>query len=489
MQRDSIAAQRGQGLLVSFAVLVLIGAIGAVAYTVISSDKKVKLTKPIAVSPQADISDNELQLIATTLVTKHLEGKVGSRNEDIQALSNTLNNLKNNKHEAAKNTLRLLREDKLKEATDALKILALDTPSKRDAAKLWVDIGNISNLSSTQEAINSYQKSVTLDPDNINAWNRIGHLERANKNYDRAEIAYKNVTRLSDNLSQTQALSFANFGLLHQSQNKYDAAVESFTEALKINTQLQNNAGIASNNENLASLYRTLKNYDLAESHYNAAFKLYEAEKQTSKLIELHSALGSLHQTRQQTELALSEYEKALALNKQHPNKRFSAGLYSNMGILSQQSNELDKAEAYFDQALALYQALKQDRGTADQYSNLAILARNKKQFENSEALHLKAIDLYQKGNAQQAVITQYTNLGFLYTAWNKTETACTYWTKSLAGLTEPNQKARRIRIEAIVERDCSTAEPVLNTNDEVKPDEPLKNESTESGNTTSLEG
>ena len=468
MQRDSITAQQGQGLLVSFAVLVLIGAIGAVAYTVINSEKK----KPVAIKPATPvvkISDTELQTIARSLVTKHLDGKTGSRDEDIQALSNTLHNLKSNKNDAATATLLLLKQDKLDDATDTLKTLALDTQSKRDAAKLWVDIGNISNLSSAQAAIDSYQKSVTLDPDNINAWNRIGHLERANKHYDLAEIAYKNVTRLSGDLSHTQALSFANFGLLHQSQNKYNEAVESFTEALKINTQLNNNSGMASNNENLASLHRTLKNYDEAESHYKAAYEIYSKEGQNSKLIELHSALGSLYQTEQQTELALSEYEAALALTKLNPSKRFSAGLYANMGILSQQNNELEKAESYFNQALALYQALKQDQGTADQYSNLAILARNKKQFENSETLHLKAIELYEKANAQNAIITQYTNLGFLYTAWNKTDTACTYWAKSLSGLTDSSQEARRVRIKAIVDRDCST-DSEANNNDEATP-------------------
>lgn len=467
MQRDTITAQQGQGLLVSFAVLILIGAIGTVAYTVIQSEKIKQETKNInAIQSAPKISDSELQGIAQTLVKKHLGGKQSAQDEDIQALSNTLHNLKNNTSEAAAQTLLLLKQDKLDEATDTLKALALDTKSKRDAAKLWVDIGNISNLSTRQAAIDAYQKSVTLDPDNINAWNRIGHLERANQNFDRAEIAYKNVTRLSGDMTHTQALSFANFGLLHQSQKKYQEAIESFTQALKINTQLNNTSGIASNNENLASLQRTLKNYDSAESHYKAAFEIYRQENQQAKLIELHSALGSLYQTRKQTELALLEYEKALSLTQENPNKRFSAGLYANMGILSQQSNDLEKAESYFNQALVLYQALQQDQGTADQYSNLAILARNKKQFENSESLHLKSIELYEKVNATQAIVTQYTNLGFLYTAWNKAETACTYWQKSLDGLSEPAQADRKIRIQDIINRDCKAYSGTSNSED-----------------------
>ena len=479
MQRDSMTAQQGQGWLVSFSVLVLIGALGTVAYTVISSKKRIESTQPPLQTNQSNFSDSEVQSIASRLVEVHLVSKAGAHGEDIQALSNTLNNLRNNPHATAKQILQLLKEDKLTEASDSLKTLALETPSKRDAAKLWVDIGNINNLTSAQHAIDAYQESTTLDPDNINAWNRIGHLERARKGYDQADIAYKNVARLSDKLSQTQALSFANFGLLHQSQNKHGEAVESFTKALNINTQLKNNSGIASNNENLASLYRTLEKYNLAESHYKAALAIYDGGKHTSKLVELHSALGSLYQTKQQTELALNQYEKALTFNKQSPNKRFSASLYSNMGILSQQNNDQDKAESYFNQALRLYQSLGQGRGIADQYSNLAILARNKKQFESGEELHLKAIDLYRKSNLTQAITTQYTNLGFLYTAWNKTDTACEYWRKSLTGLTTVEQKNRRIRIEAIISRDCepSTSQ---RTKEPTQPTEEISSDITE---------
>lgn len=461
MHRDSITAQRGQGWLVSFAVLILVAAIAAVAFTVINSEKKQKPIHPVKTSAPSSLSEAELQAVAKKLVTKHLGSKEGSREEDIQALSNTLHNLQNHSNQAASDTLLLLKEDKLDAAIEALKNLALATQSKRNAAKLWVDTGNISTLITAQDALDAYQKAVTLDADNINAWNRIGHLERLLKRYDNAEIAYKNVTRLSDDLSGTQALSFANFGLLHQSQNKYDEAIESFSEALRINSKIQNNAGIASNNENLASLYRTVKKNDLAEKHYKAAFAIYESEKQTPKLIEIHSALGSLYQSTQKTALALSEYEKAMSLSQENPNKRFSAGLYSNMGILAQRNKDIDKAESYFQQSLALYQSIKQDKGTADQFSNLAILARNKKQFQESETLHLKAIDLYKQADLKQAITNQYINLGFLYTAWKKNKTACEYWNKSLAGLTGSKHQARKKRIEDILNRDCQ-AKPEL---------------------------
>ena len=463
MQANLKARQQGQGWLVSLAALILLVAIGAVVYTVLNGQLTIK-EPPKKELPVATFTDDGLADIANNLATNYLSASDSGRKEDIQALANTLSNLKSNPNEAAKTTLQQLRDDKLSDALSTLKAFALKAKSKRDAAKLWVDIGNIENLKAKSDAIRSYQKAVTLDADNINAWNRIGHIERQRGQFDEAEIAYQNVTRLSDSKSRTEAVSLANFGLLYQSQNKNDEAIESFLLALSINKELGNVNGEASNSENLAGLYRSQKNFDKAEEFYLKALELYQSSNQTAKQIETHSALGSLYQTQQQTELALAEYEKALNLNKTDPSDRFSAGLYSNMGILAQQKNELERAEEYFNQSLTIYQTIESPQGTADQYSNLAILARSKKQFEEGETLHLKAIALYEAVENKQAVTSQYTNLGFLYTAWNKKDTACEYWQKSLEGLAEAKHQSRKDRIQAIVERDCK----VLDTKVEV---------------------
>ena len=465
MQRKLKSAQQGQGWLVSLAVLALLVAVGTVLYTILNTDRPAPAEKTAEQLPVASFSDQSLAAIVDKLSDNYLSANDSGRKEDIQALANTLNNLKNSPHAAAKQSLQQLKDDQLPEALATLKTLALDTENKREAAKLWVDIGNIENLKDEKDATRSYNKAVTLDNDNINAWNRIGHIERQRSNFDKAEIAYQNVTRLSGAQSRTQAVSLANFGLLYQSQSKYQEAIKSFELALGINEEINNPEGVASNSENLASLHRLQKNHDLAEQYYQKALSIYQTAGQTHKQIEIHSALGSLYQTQQETELALAEYENALGLNNAAPDDRFSAGLYSNMGILAQQKNELIRAEEYFNQSLALYQKIENPQGTADQYSNLAILARNKKQFEESESLHLKAIALYEAVENSQAVTSQHTNLGFLYTAWNKPDIACKFWQESLKGLSKPQHQSRRDRIQAIVARDCQPKEAQENNN------------------------
>ncbi|RVU86009.1 tetratricopeptide repeat protein [Leucothrix sargassi] len=454
-----VTKHRAQGLMIGLASLTLASAIGAVAYTIISkqADKEEPEAAPQSQATLRSFSLNDLKSIEQQLSASFLSTDRLSKTEDVQAIRNTLNNLHSRQNPLATETLELLDEGQLMGAIATLSTLALDTEDKRDAAKIWVDIGNLENLQSQEKAIKAYQKAVTLDADNINAWNRIGHLERQNNNFDLAEIAYTNVTRLSTKGTLNQARSWTNFGLLYQTQNKTTEAIEAFENALETNTALENEAGIASNSENLAGLYRAQGVFDKAEAHYQQVLKIYQKTEQTLKQVEIHAALGSLYQSQQNPELALVAYEKALSLNTGNEDTRFSASLYSNMGILAQQNNELEKAEGYFKQSLAIFEKLDQKQGIANQYSNLAILARNRKQFDVSESLHLQAIELYTQQNNASAITTQHTNLGFLYTAWNKPQSACEYWTKSLEGLSGEQNTARRARISAIVEKDCTT--------------------------------
>lgn len=171
MQRESLAAQRGQGWLVSFAALIVLSAIGVVAYTIITTPKpEATIVEPTAPAVAPALSNQDLLQISQQLSLKYLSKKSTSAEEDRQALNNTLNNLSRSDSATDRLALQQLKAGELDEAITTLKAQALDTKAPREAAKHWLDIGNLQNLNSGDDALSAYQKSVTLDPDNINAW-------------------------------------------------------------------------------------------------------------------------------------------------------------------------------------------------------------------------------------------------------------------------------------------------------------------------------
>lgn len=427
-------------------------------------------------------SDNQandafpIKEIANSLVSTFFNGSDEDRNEQVRALENTLAYLNNwrskaNSTEAsttpktpltpltpltttASKTLKELQENNLNEAINTLVAAADQQVNPRNAAKIWINIGNIQNLTSAQQALLAYQKASELDPDNSNAWNRRGHLHRQLNQFEAAEKAFKRVQKLTSQSTANQAMSLANFGLLNQSKGDYEAAEKAFHESLNIYTEIDNPAGMASTSENLASLYKHKGALDKAETYYLKALNIYQKQQQFQQIASTHAALGSLYQGQKLPEKARHHYQQALEISIENNFQGDIASLYSNLGILAQQANQLEKSKELFEKSLQINQQIKRSTGTADQYGNLAILNRNKKNYAAAEDFHRKAIQIHVQNKHKNGIISQYINLGFLYKAWNKTDKACEAWRKSL-GLLQSDQSKRAERVTHLIEANC----------------------------------
>jgi len=397
--------------------------------------------------------------IATTLVYTYFNGSNEEREDQIDALTNTLNYLKQNnladtENNATRNTLVALKVSNINQAIQTLIELAHQYDDQREAAKTWINIGNIQNLTSAEQALRAYEKASELDAENSNAWNRQANIYRRLRQFNKAEAAYKKVQSLENMGEANDALSFANLGLLNQSKGDLKAAEDAFLQALEIYESVNNNAGIASTGQNLASLYIKMKTPNRAENYYLKALKSYIEQDKAESIATIYSALGSLKQSMKDTEKAQFYYENALEISINHDFQDNIANLYSNLGILAQQNGKLEKSKEYFEQSLSLNKDIKRTISTADQYGNLAIINRKKGKFELAEDFHLRAIEIYTEKNHSNGIISQKTNLGFLYKAWGKNQKACEVW-NSIMELLRQNNNDRAERISQLIQATC----------------------------------
>ena len=423
-------------------------------------------------APRLDISENKpinnktkeeypTTEIATTLVYTYFNGSNEEREDQIDALTNTLNYLKKDKattseKSAAKDTLTALKVSNINQAIQTLVTLAQQQEDQREAAKTWINIGNIQNLTSAEQALRAYEKASELDAENSNAWNRQANIYRRLRQFNKAEAAYKKVQSLENKGETNDALSFANLGLLNQSKGNLKAAEDAFLQALEIYESAKNNAGIASTSQNLASLYIKIKNLKKAEKYYLKALKSYIEQDKTEGIVTIYSALGSLKQSMNDTEKAQFYYENALEISINNNFQDNIANLYSNLGILAQQNGEFDKSKEYFERSLNLNKDIKRTIATAEQYGNLAIINRKKNNFELAEDFHLRAIEIYTEKNHSNGIISQKTNLGFLYKAWKKNQKACKVW-GSIMDKLKQNNNDRAERISQLIQATCPT--------------------------------
>lgn len=418
-------------------------------------------TKPDISPPQSmekKVEEYPTTEIATTLVYTFFNGSNKEREDQIDALTNTLNFLKKDTtSSASKTALSALKVSNINLAIQTLITDAREQYDLRKEAKTWINIGNIQNLTSAEQALRAYEKASELDPENSNAWNRQANIYRRLKQFNKAEVAYKKVQALENQGESNDALSFANLGLLNQSKGDLVAAEEAFLQALDIyeTTNTANNeAGIASTSQNLASLYIQTKNLKFAEKYYLKALKSYIEQDKPESIATIYSALGSLKQAMNDTEKALFYYENALEVSLKNNFQDNIANLYSNLGILAQQNGDLEKSKQYFEKSLNLNKDIKRTIATADQYGNLAIINRKKGKFELAEDFHLRAIEIYQEKNHSNGIISQKTNLGFLYKAWKKPQKACEVW-GSIMDMLQQRNVDRAERINQLIQATC----------------------------------
>lgn len=442
-------------------LLLVIAALALLLYYP-SSDPKKDMTQSVASDTQA--GGFSVKAIAGSLVSTYFNGTDEDKNEQIRALENTLTDLNEqylqdpNTSSTASKTLQQLKDSNLNTSIQTLIASADQQTNPRDAAKTWINVGNIQNLTSTPQALLAYQKACELDPYNSKAWNRRGHLHRQLKQFEESELAYKKAQQLThkntEESTENKAISLVNFGLLNQSKGDNQAAENAFVQSLRIYIDLNNESGIASTSENLASLYKNKGDLKTAEAYYLKALQVHQKLAHTQQMATTHAALGSLYQSNKKLEKARQHFQYALDISLNNNLQGDIANLYSNLGIIAQQDNQVDKSKEYFEKSLQINQKIKRTAGTADQFGNLAILNRKQKKYAAAEDFHKKAIQIHTQNKHKNGVISQQINLGFLYKIWNKKDKACDVWKNSLA-LLQDDQGKRSERVSQLIKSNC----------------------------------
>ena len=408
-----------------------------------SRDKSTILAKDII-----KLSDKLANQLIANFLPENLPEK--QKHNVLQTINNTLQHLQNRK---SNQVLSLLQGLDLSGAIRHLRILVRKEKQSREAAKTWVDIGNLQQLLSTEQALLSYQKASKLDRYNSDVWNRLGHYYRTQKQFTLAENAYKVVLALP--INSNKAVAFANLGLLSQIQGKFTEAEAFYIKALNINILLKDLARIATNNENLAILSRKNNNFKSAETYYLAAVGYYEKLDNNSSVANVQLALAGLYSQYKYLGKAKLHYQLALGIYEKKHNQGKIASIYSALGVLHQQQKRLKEAQVFFEKSLVLHQKIKRKKGIAAQYGNLGVVYRLQKKFIKSESSHLKSLHLYQQLQYADGLFQQQINLGFLYKSISKLGKACEHWLKGKRILVDTKRSTRILRIEHIIEQYC----------------------------------
>ena len=324
----------------------------------------------------------------------------------------------------------------VEEAIDALlaeHAAARKRQSKEEAA-LWRQKGALAFLRDTKAALAAYAKATELDPDDVEAWNALGHLQQRVGKSGEAIASFERVRGLADKSGNLPiaAMAIGNIGISQIARSEISAAERSLTEALRIYEKLGKKVGMANQLGNLGSVHAARGDFEKALAAFRQALAIDEALGRKDGMANAYANIGNVFLRCEQPDKAEAMYRKALALYEQLGSATDIATSTGNLGNVHLTRDEIDAAEAMFRKALEIDTKLGHKQGIANHYGNLGIVFDIRDDLEQAEAMYRKGLAINVELGDKVGMANAYGNLGILSERRGNLAEACDYWRKAL---------------------------------------------------------
>ncbi|MBU0763710.1 MAG: tetratricopeptide repeat protein [Bacteroidetes bacterium] len=228
-------------------------------------------------------------------------------------------------------------------------------------------------------------------------------LFKIQKEKDEAEIP-------PDSLTAWHAKVLRRKGIMLYYLNKYPEAMESFREALTMYTGVADKKGISACNTNLGNVHSDLENFDLSLDYYTQAMEIDSTLDDVRGIASGLINIGNVWLLRgmsgkdnltvsAQYSTASGYFEKALgiflSLRTENPDEKSSGGIsdcYNNLAIIYKRQGQYDRALGYYEKSL------ESDRERGDRKGEAAVLI-NMAALCYETGAHRKCIAYAEKSN------------------------------------------------------------------------------------------
>lgn len=315
---------------------------------------------------------------------------------------------------AGRDPLKRLEELRQGDAHDLLAFLdeqidkdELDLIEKhRERAAVAYTVGEI------DKAEASLRKILALDPNDIDAVNRMGQVHILRGELEQADAALRRAMQLAGQHGSSQAIVFSNFGKLMYIKGDYDGAQAMHRKALAIHQQVGHMEGVAIASCNLGVLLMMRGDLDAAEAMYRSALAIHVQSGNKKGMADNYANIGLIQRSRGNLSEAESLLRDSLAIEVQLGCLEGMASDYSSIGNILQGRDDLSGAEAMHRKALAIHEQLNHKKGMASDFGNLGNVLFKRRDFGGAEAMYRKALAIDEQLSSQDGIANQYGNLG-----------------------------------------------------------------------------
>jgi tetratricopeptide (TPR) repeat protein len=282
---------------------------------------------------------------------------------------------------------------------------------------------------------------------------QLGIIAQARGDYTEAERRYHQALTINEELGNRAGVAsgYGQLGRLAYDRGDLDEAERRYRQSLTIDEELGNRADAARNYHNLGMIAHARGDLDEAERRYRQSLTIKTDLGNRAGAGRSYHQLGILAHDRRDLDEAERRYRQSLAIDEELGNRAGIATSYGQLGILAHDRGDLDEAERRYRQALAIREGLGDRAGSANSYGQLGILAHDRRDHAEAERRYQQALTVFEElGDRANAAIS-LGRLGQLREETGRPREAVALHVRALAlrlgsGVPAAGHDARRLR-------------------------------------------
>ena len=215
--------------------------------------------------------------------------------------------------------------------------------------------------------------------------------------------------------------------------SQYAKAIEYYNEALEIDEELENEAGIARDLNSLGMVYNSWDQYDKAINCFEEALVINKRLGMETDVAVCLNNMGLVYDSWGHYDRAIKYYEEALAIDRGLENEAGIAISLNNIGMVYNAWGKYDKAIACFEQALAKNNRLGQDDQVAITLNNIGYVYDSWGQYDKAIEYYEKALVIDKRLGREASIAEDLNNIGMVYYSYGMYDKAISYFEEALA--------------------------------------------------------
>jgi tetratricopeptide (TPR) repeat protein len=213
-------------------------------------------------------------------------------------------------------------------------------------------------------------------------------------NYKEAQKYYLLNLQIRQQLNDEKGIATAynNLATLNLNKSKFLESINYYQKSLSIRLSIKDSIGIASCYNNLGTIFHKLKDYDNAEKYYLKALLFFK--KNSVEVADVYNNLGGVYTDKDEYKKAKNYYTSAFAISKRNNLLPNQAKCFNNLGHLYIYEKQMDSAFYCLKKAIALKIAIDNYGELAISYHYLAIYFKGINELDSAIFYNSKAINL-----------------------------------------------------------------------------------------------